>query len=76
MKKICKNCKYWVISEITETLFAECSCCKFKYIRILLYHQTQKLSADCLLYNDFTDFQTGANFGCIHWKERVCDDKE
>lgn len=75
----CKKCKYWTrISEkYADKRYGNCNCEKFIYDDVCS-DNIPKLKNDCLLYSDYesyrADFETGENFGCIHFKK--VDDKK
>lgn len=72
----CKNCKYWLrnTKEFETKDFGECTCKKFQYEDIF---REKKTTDDMLLYADYegysASFETGQNFGCIHFKEKDKD---
>jgi len=86
MKKICKNCKYWISGdELGWTgnwkKFGKCACKKFQYLGLdegnvdsIIDSVIKAAKSDELLFIDFeyynADFYTGENFGCIHFKPK------
>lgn len=77
MEKVCKNCGHWkrridctiekFIKIWSEREFGDCHCEKFEYNP---YSEVKE--NDGLTYADSeaceASFQTGENFGCIHFK--------
>jgi hypothetical protein len=64
----CKNCKYWETSLLNSKGAGDC--CNEKFV----YTGEKKTPKDGLGYwdNEGYDagFETGEDFGCIHWEER------
>lgn len=77
MKK-CKNCKYWKkhTEEYNNKNFGECYCKKIEYSEDI---SNKEITDDMLLYWDCecysADFETGQNFGCIHFEKNDLENK-
>lgn len=77
-KQTCKNCKYWqedkgfMESHKTLSSFGTCQCPKFKYDP----PNYNDLAEDEFVYCDMEHyeayFETGAEFGCIHFEQKQC----
>jgi hypothetical protein len=80
----CSNCKYWkrqvpTPNHIPDEGFGDCSNPKFIYGKSdTIYYPfdrtlEQNYPVDALLYRDYENymawFETGENFGCIHFEE-------
>jgi len=73
----CKECKWWErhIEEYENLNYGKCSCLKFAY-KFSDYSPRNQESdiKDMLVYGDdegyHADFETGEDFGCIHWERK------
>ena len=80
MEKICKNCKYWARHNANyyNDKFGRCNNGKkFRYgdaWDICDNKSNACKKNDELYYEDYesysADFETGENFGCIHWEKK------
>jgi len=76
MKKLCKDCMFWEPMEnkgnwIGNRNQGDCSCKSFiEYISC-----DAEYPVDSLVYWDAegyaSGFNTGCDFGCIHWREKA-----
>ena len=73
-ENLCKNCKYWTqhVGPYKDTHFGSCSNEKFVYTFTSL---NKDVPDDGLGYWDEecykAYFETGENFGCIHFESKV-----
>lgn len=81
MKKVCENCKHWIRNKESyqSKKYGRCNCESFEYGSSFHYgKEDNKITINDnskLLYQDHdnysADFETGENFGCIHFKSEV-----
>lgn len=74
VEKLCKNCVYWNRDEHDfNKNFGKCKCDKFVYTGKSEFEDVET-NSDGLNYWDsegyMARFETGENFGCVHFKER------
>ena len=78
--KTCKNCEYWSKKEPKYEGDAKNAgvCSNDKFVFIGIYDESEKLPDDGLSYwdfdNYFAEFNTGKDFGCIHFETSKGDD--
>lgn len=68
MDKVCKNCKLWIAPK-SDYPAGDCSSSKWVKGYLSIKHPASGFASDCVHVEDDEGwgFETGPEFGCIHW---------